>query len=352
VVRLRLPAERVPEEWIRPIERLFEGDAGARRRRDSGRWTVDRAWRKAAKWSTYAALAVLLAGTVVSYFSGAVPLWTGSAGPVDYALVGIFASGLFLDWAWFREQLCNFLCPYARFQGALTDDHSLVITYDVKRGEPRGHGRESATAGRCIECRKCVDVCPAGIDIRDGFQLECIACARCVDACTDVMGHLGHPTLVRYSTAAADAGQRTRIFRRRTVVYAGLLVGLLSLLVTRVASHEPIEVTVGRAPGSLFTIDADGHVRNTFLVRVANNDPQEHHLYVVSVHGLDHAELSARPLELAPLDAGTIALSVRLDPERTDRTTPFVVRVDEVGGDHHIDVPATFKAPLGAEERG
>jgi hypothetical protein len=117
------------------------------------------------------------------------------------------------------------------------------------------------------------------------------------------------------------------------------------LLGARVAAHEPLEVQVARSPGSLFTVDADGHVRNTFLVRVANTDPRNVHLYVVSVHGLDHPELNARPLELAPLASGTVAVSVRLPPEHAGRTVPFVVRVDEVGSEHHVERAATFKSP-------
>jgi cytochrome c oxidase accessory protein FixG len=334
------------EEWVRPIEALIEGDRAARLRRDAGGWTWDRTWRKALKWSAYAALATVVSATVVSYFAGAPALWTGQAGPVDYTMTAILATGLFLDWAWFREQLCNYLCPYARFQGALTDDHSLVISYDRGRGEPRGAGRASAQAGHCIDCNKCVHVCPAGIDIRDGFQLECIACARCVDACETVMPKLGFPTLVRYSTFARDEGRPGRLVRPRTVVYAAVLGALLVGLGSRLALHEPLEVTVNRTPGSLFTVEPDGSVRNTFLVHVTNNDPTQSHLYVVSIHGLDGAQMVAPPVELAALQSKTVPLMVRMGAEEGERTQSFTVRVAEVGEDpHHIERQATFKAP-------
>jgi cytochrome c oxidase accessory protein FixG len=266
---------------------------------------------------------------------------------VDYTLVGLMSAALFLDWAWFREQLCNYLCPYARFQGALTDDHSLTIGYDVGRGEPRGPGRASAAAGHCIDCHKCVDVCPAGIDIRDGFQLECIACARCIDACETVMPKLGFPSLVRYSTVASDAGARTRLVRPRTVAYAALL-GLLSLaLASGIVHHRRLEVTVNRAPGSLFTVDDDGSIRNTFLVHVTNNDPSHPHLYLVSVQGLPGAQMSAPPIELETLGSQTVPLMVRLPAEHAGRTTAFRVRVAEAGPDGRDEVEreVTFKAP-------
>jgi cytochrome c oxidase accessory protein FixG len=342
------------EEWVRPIEAWIEGDRAVRMRRDQGGLSWDRIWRKALKWTAYAALAVAVSTTLLSYFAGAPEIWTGRAGPVDYTLVGLIAGGLFLDWAWFREQLCNYLCPYARFQGALTDAHSLIISYDSGRGEPRGKGRAAAQAGHCIDCRKCVEVCPAGIDIREGFQLECIACARCVDACEAVMPRLGFPSLVRYSTAQSDEGGVPRLIRPRTLVYAGLLAALTLALLGGIARHEPLEVVVHRTPGSLFFLDPDGSVRNTFLVQITNNDPSGSHLYMVSIHGLEGAQMAARPVELGALQSQTVPLMVRVAPGAVDRTAPFTVRVAQAATDptHQVDRQATFKAPPRAERGG
>ncbi|MEQ1564809.1 MAG: cytochrome c oxidase accessory protein CcoG [Myxococcota bacterium] len=335
------------EEWIRPIEEWVEGDRATRLRREQGPWTGERIARRAVKLGLFALLAVVVSTTILSYFAGARQIWTGVAGPTDYALVGIFATGMFLDWAWFREQLCNYLCPYARFQGALADDHSLVVSYDRARGEPRGKGKASADAGHCIDCNKCVDVCPAGIDIRNGYQLECIACARCIDACETVMPKLGFPTLVRYSTVARDEGRITRLLRPRTAAYALILLVVSGALTYKIASHEPLEARVNRSPGSLFALDDDGGVRNTFLVQVTNNDPSESHLYVISVHGLKDVQMSAPPVELAPLQTKTVPLMVRVEAEHVDRTTPFSVHVTQVAAEtpHQIELDATFKAP-------
>lgn len=341
------------EEWIRPLENWIEGDRAVRMRRDAGPWTGERVARKAAKFTVFAALAGLVGMAVMSWFTGPRELWTGQAGSVSYALVGIVAGGLFLDWAWFREQLCIYVCPYARFQGALTDDHSLVISYDEARGEPRGKGKAAAVEGHCIDCKKCVDVCPQGIDIRNGFQLECISCARCIDACEDVMPKLGHPTLVRYSTIAVDQGGKTHLLRRRTVVYAALLTGLLAVLGLRIAGHSALEVTVNRAPGSLFVVEDDGSVRNTFLVHVMNNDPVADHLFVLSVEGLDGVQMAAQPVQLASMQDKIVPLMVKMPPGSVDRTTEFTVRVFAAGDDDlAIRKNATFKAPPRAGGEG
>lgn len=330
------------EGWVRPLERFFEGDRGARMRRDAGPWTVDKAWRKTAKLTAFAAVAWFFAMSLQGWFAGPVALWTGAAGSADYTFVGLIAGGLFLDWAWFREQLCIYLCPYARFQSALTDDESWTVGYDAARAEPRAKGKASAKVGRCIDCNKCVEVCPQGIDIRDGFQLECIACARCVDACEQVMGKLGHPSLVRYTTIAADLGRKTRTVRPRTVVYAGLLITLSSVFVGLTLLHQPLAATVNRAPGTLFQVDADGLVRNTFLLQIDNNDPLKQHTFHVEVRGLDTAHVIVPELTLAAMEGRTVPLVVRV-PRPVRASSPFEVRVSSAMGAVTLDT--TFQAP-------
>lgn len=331
------------EEWVRPIEHWLEGDRAVRLRRDAGGWTFDRVWRRAAKFTAFAVLATFVGMAVMQWFAGAPQIWTGDAGPVDYAMVGVIGVGLFLDWAWFREQLCSYLCPYARFQGALVDRDSLIIRYDRGRGEPRGKGKDAAAAGHCIDCRKCVEVCPAGIDIRNGFQLECISCARCIDACETVMPKLGHRSLVQYGAMAHDEGAAVRVVRPRTVIYAALLTVLLSAIGWRVTHHARIELQVNRAPGSLFATDADGSIRNTFLVHVTNRDPVNAQQFSVAVRGLDAAKVVAPSLELGPLEARTVPLVVITPPGVAERTMPFEV---EVASDSQTaTAAATFKAP-------
>jgi cytochrome c oxidase accessory protein FixG len=330
------------DAWIRPLERWIEGDAGRRRRRDQGPWTLERAGRKAAKWTAFAAVSLIAAMAFMSFFAGAPELWTGKAGPVEYSLVGIFAVAWFLDFAWFREQFCTYVCPYARFQSALTDENTVQIAYDAGRGEPRG-GPTARSEGRCIACNKCVAVCPQGIDIRNGFQLECIACARCVDACEDVMGRIDHESLVRYTTLAAQQGRGSRRLRPRTVVYATLLTGLAAAFVAVVSTRAPFEATVSRVPGSLFTVDHDGWIRNTYLLRITNNEPSDRPLpFAVRVEGLQGAEVVAQPVALGTTESATLPLVVRLPPSgELARTVPIHVLVTSPAG--RVQLEATFK---------
>jgi cytochrome c oxidase accessory protein FixG len=330
------------DAWIRPLERWIEGSRVQHQRRDAGPWTGEKVWRKAAKWALIALVSFVVAMAFMSFFAGARELWTGRAGPVEYSLVAIFTAAWYLDFVWFREQFCNFLCPYARFQSALTDDRTLIISYDTARGEPRG-GFGAREEGRCIACNKCVAVCPQGIDIRDGFQLECIACARCVDACDDVMGRLGHPSLVGYTTLAETQGRRVRRVHPRTLVYAGLLSAIAAAWVVVLVGRAPFEASVSRAPGSLFTVDADGEVRNTYLLRITNNDPATEALpFDVAVDGIAGAEVTAQDIRLASTESRTVPLVVRVR-NRTDlpRTLPIKVRVSSPRSTVVLD--ATFK---------
>jgi cytochrome c oxidase accessory protein FixG len=331
------------ESWIRPLETWIEGDRSRRMRRDAGGWSFDRAWRKAAKWGAFALVSFLLGMALMSLFAGARPLWTGQASFASYSLVAIVAGFWYLDFTWFREQFCIYLCPYARFQSAMTDNESLLISYDEERGEPRGTKR--GPEGGCISCQKCVVVCPQGIDIREGFQLECIQCARCVDACESVMSRFDQPTLVRYSSMATDAGEKPRPFRPRTLVYGGLLTALASAAVVMILGRVPFEATVNRAPGSLYTLDADGFVRNTYLLKITGKEALDAAVgYEVHLEGIDGAVLVSpnAPVMVAPEQTVTVPLVIRV-PERDDlrRTIPFRVRVGSASAE--LLLPMTFK---------
>ncbi len=343
------------EEWVRPIERLWEGERGARMKRDAGPLGWDKAWRKAGKWLSFAAVAGLVAMTIVSYFAGARALWAGAAGPVAYAFVGVLGAGLLADFAWFREQFCNYLCPYARFQGALTDDESQVVAYAVSLGEPRQtkENRKAAATGliakgslgACIDCNKCVAVCPQGIDIREGYQLECIACARCVDACTGVMDKMGQPSLIQYTTIAETEGRKPRVLRGRTGVYSALLTALAGLFVVALLGRHKIEATVHRAPGTLFQVDADGWTRNTFLLNVSNNHGAAGSApapFTVTVSGIPGAEVIAPPIAVAPADGARVPLVVRVPPAvELPRTAPLRITVKTDFDEIYVDT--TFK---------
>lgn len=338
------------DTWIRPFEEWVEGDWVRRRRRDEGPWTMDRAWRKALKWGGYLVISLVIAMTFGSYFAGARELWSGQGSTIEYTIVGIFTAVWFLDLAWFREQFCNYLCPYARFQSALTDEETLLVQYDIPRGEPRG-GADAKEVGRCIECNKCVFVCPQGIDIRNGFQLECIACARCIDACDIVMDKLGHESLITWGSLAEQSGRKPRRIRPRTIAYAAILAGIVGAAVTLMAARAPFDAAVQRAPGSLFIVDNDGYVRNTYLLRVTNKaasaTPMPFH---IRVDGLPEEDVIVQDIQLTTTESRTIPMVIRMKASPDlPRTIPIEVHVSSPS--HEVEIDATFKTEghLGTE---
>jgi cytochrome c oxidase accessory protein FixG len=363
------------DSWVRPVERWLEGEHTTRRRRDAGSWSWDRVWRKAAKWSFFALAASVVAMSFMGFFVPARSLWTGQASGTAYSLVAIFTTVWFLDFAWFREQFCNYLCPYARFQSVMMDEQTLTIVYDAERGEPRG-GKAAKGEGRCVACDKCVNVCPQGIDIRDGFQLECIGCACCIDACDSVMSKFGHPSLVQYGSLAqltyqpsatgdpAGAAARPTLTppstrrrlqaRPRVVAYSILLLALLGAMTTIVWTRVPFDAGIARAPGSLFTVDDDGYVRNTFLLRIANKaagSAEETLAFRFSVDGLPlGAEVVAQEVSLHSTESRVVPLVVRMPSSAARvRTLPMKVHVVAPTGERVLDM--TFKSG-GADHGG
>ena len=331
------------ESWIRPIEIWIEGDRTQRKRRDAAGFTFDLVWRKLAKWSVFGAVSFMRGMAIISLFAGARPLWTGQASGVSYALVAVISAAWYIDFMWFREQFCIYLCPYARFQSAMTDAETLLVSYDESRGEPRDKSR--GPEGGCIGCQKCVVVCPQGIDIRDGFQLECIQCARCIDACESVMGKFDQPTLVRYSSITADEGGKQRKFRPRTIIYGGLMTALTASAIVLLVGRVPFEATVNRAPGTLYQVDADGYVRNTYLLKITNNEPTDADVdYFVRLDGLDGAQLLTQRVTLGSEETKTVPLIIRMAPsDDLARTIPFLVEIASPSAE--LLLPTTFKTP-------
>jgi len=262
------------EHVYRRIERIIEGDAVARRRLDLAPWTAGKGLKRGGKQVAFVAASAVVAHLFLSYFVSIPQLWTMMhEAPAEhwsaFVFTGIFTAVLYFNFAWFREQLCLIICPYGRLQSALVDDHTLAIGYDTTRGEPRGKVG-TPDAGACIDCNRCVQVCPTGIDIRQGLQIECIACAACVDACDEVMTKLERPKgLVRYDSQIGFAGGRTRWFRPRIVIYALLLAVGASVATWAVSSVRPANFGITRMSGAPFFI-GEGSIRNQYLVRLVN----------------------------------------------------------------------------------
>jgi cytochrome c oxidase accessory protein FixG len=267
------------EHVFRRIERWIDGDANSRRKLDAAPSSARKTIRRIVKQGLYILAAALIAHVFISYFVSLPRLYEFMReGPLQhgatFTIISALTADLWFCFAWFREQFCIILCPYGRIQSALTDEETVVIGYDEKRGEPRGKATDP-NAGACIDCHRCVQVCPTGIDIRNGLQMECIGCAACIDACDDIMRKVNRPTgLVRYDSTKGLAGEKRRILRPRIWLYAGMgMIGFLALGFTAFHKAKPVFAEVSRMRGAPFYVDPTV-VRNHYQLRLLNKRNQ------------------------------------------------------------------------------
>lgn len=264
------------------IEHWIEGDRAARLRLDRGHWNLDRIKKKVLKYILWAGLSFSISLTFVGFFEPIrelIPriLRFDLSGWEQLGLV-LPAAGSFLLSGVLREQVCFHMCPYARFQSVMFDRDSLIISYDVDRGDPRGSRKRSADPasmglGSCVDCMKCVNVCPTGIDIRDGLQYQCIGCAACIDACTDVMQMMGYgESLIRYSSQNKDMGQQRHWLRPRLIGYASLILVMVGAFSYVLDHRIPLGLDVARDRNRLYRQDWDGSVENVYTLRIANRE--------------------------------------------------------------------------------
>ncbi|HEX4086847.1 MAG TPA: cytochrome c oxidase accessory protein CcoG [Chthoniobacteraceae bacterium] len=321
---------------VRRIERLCEGDAVSRRRLDALPHTFGKFIRRGAKNILYGLFAFALAHVFISYFVS-IPRLYGMVreSPLHNWSIFVFAfamtAALWFDFSWFREQFCIVLCPYGRLQSVLLDNDSLVIGYDAARGEPRGRLNTSG-AGDCVDCRRCVQVCPTGIDIRQGLQIECIACAACIDACDSVMAKIGRARgLVRYGSSNGFAGRKTRIIRPRMALYTVLLLIGMAVMTLSMSTVRNVNMTVLRMPGAPYYLGG-GEVRNQYLLRITNkaNHPQVFQVRILPVAGLASSG-TEELMKLGPEDEQIRPL-VAVMPQNLFRA-PFPVRIVISSGD-------------------
>jgi len=287
------------------VERAFEGDRSARIRLDKHHMSFDKIWRKGGKHLTWLLIAVATGGAWVFYFADAPTLMgellTFDAPVVAYAFIGILTFTTYWLGGSMREQVCTYMCPWPRIQGALFDDESLLVTYREQRGEPRGplrKGKPSEAHGDCIDCKQCVAVCPMGIDIRNGPQLECITCALCIDACDSVMDKIGKPRgLIAYDSyvnaeqAAKGEERSIRLIRPRTILYAVLILLVSALLLLGLVDRGKLELNVLHDRNPLFVTLSDGEIRNGYTLKVINKEAEQR-TFQLSVEGLEGAEIT------------------------------------------------------------
>jgi cytochrome c oxidase accessory protein FixG len=345
------------EGLYRPIERLFEGSRSERLRRAGHSAGPAALARTAGKQLSFVALSLLLGHAALIPF---VPLGTmpglfrdgPGAHPVAFAWAMALSALFYIDFAWFREQVCLILCPYGRLQSVLHDGHSTVIGYDTRRGEPRAPLRRASLAvvpdapqGDCIDCKKCVWACPTGIDIRNGFQMECLACAQCVDVCDGVMEKVGRPRgLIRYASLNELEGKPTRVLRARLFIYGALAAIAGLAFVAAVALRTPFEANVIRPVGVPWVLDGE-QVRNQFEVHLVNKRPDQR-TYQLSLRGADRlqARFGQQQLTLASLAHARVPVVLLADRRSLPALSlTLVVRELETGAE--TTTPVRFLAP-------
>jgi len=330
------------------VERKIEGDRAARMKLDQGPWTFEKLWRKSAKQGVWIAIGLWTGFTFVGYFTPikelAASVLTLGLGPWEWFWVLFYGFATYGNAGYMREQVCKYMCPYARFQSAMFDRDTMIITYDDARGEPRGSRSRKADPaqlglGHCIDCTLCVQVCPTGIDIRKGLQYECIGCAACIDVCDGVMDKMNYPRgLIRYSTenGMAQGWTRHQMFRRvlrpRVLIYT-LILGLISgAFLVSLMLRSPFKVDVIRDRGALARIVEDGRIENVYRLQIMNTLEQPQR-YEVSVSGLQGLTIASEPvIEVDSAAARWLAVRVQLPPEVAEplrgQSNPIEFRID------------------------
>jgi cytochrome c oxidase accessory protein FixG len=305
------------------IERKIEGPRSARIALDRQPASASKLGKKTAKHLAWGAVALWTGFSFVGYFTPikllGMEVFTLSFGPWEWFWVLFYGFATYGNAGWMREQVCKYMCPYARFQSAMFDPDTLIITYDAKRGEPRGplSKNSNGNGGSCIDCSLCVQVCPTGIDIRDGLQYECIGCAACVDACNGVMDKIGQPRgLIRYSTERAldrhftPTEIRRRTLRTRVKVYTGILLLIVAATGAALVWRVPLKLDVIRDRGTLGREVEEGMIENVYRLQIMNTSEQAH-VYRITVGGLP--TLAQQTPELVRVEATeTKAYPIRL----------------------------------------
>ncbi len=389
------------EHVYRRIERLLEGDAPRRRQLDRAPWTAAKWLRRGTKHVLFVVVSLMITHVLLAYFVSLPKVFAMiTHAPTEHWGVFLFiivATGvLYFNFAWFREQLCIIICPYGRLQSALIDDHSVVIGYDTERGEPRSKRQRAAVRdprsevsgqrsevgdrksetgirdlplptsdvrsltsdvrplasalGDCIDCGRCVQVCPTGIDIRQGLQMECIGCANCIDACNAIMDKVGRPRgLIRYDSLNGLAGLRTRLVRPRTIFYTVMLALGITVASLGVRAYQPATLGITRMQGAPYFLDTRS-VRNQFFVRVINKGDAAMS-FTLAVKAKHHAPAGFRatgwddPVEIAPGGEEVRPLIVVVPRANYDGRFPLEIELKSTAGGVELERDAEFIGP-------
>ncbi len=347
------------EMVFRRIEYWIEGGPAKQRRLSASSWSVYKIYKRVLKHSVFFALSFIIGNLFLAYFTGIEKLFeiiTDSPANHIAGLTGmLFFSFLFYGvFAWFREQACTLVCPYGRLQGVLIDSNSIIVAYDYNRGEPRKamvRGEDRAGIGDCVECAACVNVCPTGIDIRNGTQLECVNCTACIDACNRTMRKIGlSEGLIRYSSEAILKGGKRLRLTGRIIIYSIALTIVLSILTYMSVNRPPVETTILRTPGMLYTVTENDQVRNLYSVKMINKsyDTIPVGLRLKAPVGGSIAMVGAEMI-LPPNDVIESVFFIRIPRASIFGPTTLVV-VEVLNGDEVMEeITTSFMGPSGEE---
>ncbi|MGD8785129.1 MAG: cytochrome c oxidase accessory protein CcoG [Thioalkalispiraceae bacterium] len=335
------------------IERKIEGDRNKQIKLDKSALNKNKFVKKALKHFVWITFSLWTGFTFVGYFTPITELGQSllqlGLGPWEWFWVIFYSFATYGNAGWMREQVCIYMCPYARFQSAMFDKDTLIISYDDNRGEPRGARKksddpEAKGLGSCVDCTLCVQVCPTGIDIREGLQYQCIGCAACVDVCNEVMDKMGYQRdLIKYTTQNAIEGKKTKLLRPRIVIYTLILLAITAALIYSMATRIPLELDIIRDRNALYRTTSMGMIENIYTLKIANMDTKVHR-YKLDMQNDFNAKLIMREDELVVQPGQSATFSARIEADPAD--------VKQISQDIHFTLVAIDNDKLKVEETG
>ena len=345
------------EMVFRKIEYWIEGDWTHQKKLNNQPWNSEKIFKKSAKHIIFFGISFLIGNTFLAYIIGSEQLWAIQTAPLTQHLGGFIAMMVFTFlfygvFAFMREQVCTTICPYGRLQGVLLDKNSIVVAYDHKRGEERGRfkkgeDRSEAGKGDCIDCNQCVHVCPTGIDIRNGTQLECVNCTACIDACDHIMDSIGKPKgLIRYASENNIEGGKKFQWTSRTIAYTALLGILLIIWGLLIGTRSNFDATVLKQRGSTYQRLEDGRLSNIYELNLTNKSKKEY-VIELEIDGADGVvELASSPLILGPEQQRTERFIIKMNPSELERGQKRLFIVIKGDGEKILRKKTSFVGPL------
>ena len=329
------------------FEEKIEGTANQRKKFDSMPLSVSKVWKKGLKHTSWAVVALFTSLTFIAYFVPARELFidffsfNSSASVVGWTV--FFALATYINAGWMREIMCLHICPYARFQSSMFDKDTYTVTYDLNRGEKRGprprkQDPKSLGLGDCIDCNLCVQVCPTGIDIRNGLQYECINCGACIDACDETMDKMGYEKgLISYTTEQKLTGKKTNVVRGKLYGYLLVMLVMCAAFVWQISSRVPLELNIERERNALFRENNEGLIENTFTLQILNKS-QHDAVYNISIEGLpEYQYIGLQTIDVKAGEAYKTPISIAVDPyELTKPVTTMLIKITSINGEIEV----------------